>query len=59
MRVGCHHCGSHMAGGRSPIQIQIHRIAERLHGLVNGLRAFIAGTVGAGGGQRTGSAQNT
>ena len=48
-----------MTGSRSPVQIQINRIAKRLHGLVNGLRAFIAGTVGTGGGQRSGSAQHT
>lgn len=59
MRVSRHNRGSHMTGSRSPVQIQINRIAKRLHGLVNGLRAFIAGTVGTGGGQRSGSAQHT
>ena len=58
MRISRHNCGSHMTGGRSPIQVQIHSITERCDGFLNRLRAFLARTIGAGGSQRTCGTKN-
>ncbi len=53
MRVGGDHRAGDMALRRPAVKIQLHIVAERLHGLFDRLRAFVAGTVRARRGKRT------
>ena len=58
VRIGFDDGAGDMALGGTAVQIQVDFAAERVNRLLDGLRAFVAGTVGAGRGQRASRLEN-